>query len=250
MVDLEILGSSGRPNCAAFSYRKPAVPTENAVHLWRSFAPPKPPTAAEIEMLSHSEVSRANDFRRSEDRIRFLWRRAMLRHILSGYCGFSPAGVDYVFGEYGRPEVVGTSLSFNCAYSDDLIFVAIASGLQVGVDVERIAVERDWRPVAEIAFNHEELTWITRGDSPQDLFTQIWSRREALFKAWGKGLHDSMCDTSLVRDDVLVGFVVDQQDRNWWISQLSAPAGYHAALAASGPVSHVKMLTYTAGKTI
>jgi 4'-phosphopantetheinyl transferase len=250
MVDLAALASSAKKSRAVVSSGRKTKPEEGVVHLWQVAAPLQLPTTAQIETLSDEEIAKGDNFRLGEHRVRYLWRRVILRDILAGYGETSPAQSEYLLGEHGKPSLAGSSLSFNCAHSDALISIAIASDMQVGVDIERVSLDHDWKSIADIAFSPDEIAWVARARISQEAFTQIWTRREALFKAWGKGLHDSMRVTSLVHDGDVISSIVDRDGFNWWVHELAAPAGYEAALATSAPVSRVEIMAYPTGRAI
>ena len=250
MVDLATLAETAIKGRAIVSADSMAKPEEGVVHLWQFAAPLQSPTTGQIETLSDEEIAKADGFRLGEHRVRYLWRRVILRDILASYGETSPAEHEYVLGEHGKPRLVESALSFNCAHSDAWISIAVAFDMQVGVDIERISPDHDWKPIADIAFSPDEIAWVTRASISEEAFTKIWTRREALFKAWGKGLHDSMRETSLVHDGDVISSIVDRDGFGWWVHELAAPQGCEAALATSAPVSRVEIMAYPAGRAI
>ena len=76
-----------------------------------------------------------------------------------------------------------TDLQFSISHSGTLAVVAISIGQRVGVDIEH--VDRIDLPEPASVFTLEEQNWI-RSDSQR--FLTLWTRKEAILKAEGKGL--------------------------------------------------------------
>lgn len=142
------------------------------------------------ETVSVSEWERANRFHYARDRHRYLLRRIALRRILSRYLDIPSADVDYVTGKYGKPRLSGlgkeSRISFNTSSSQDLAVVAVAR-FPLGVDVEVVRPFDNASDITSREFTADERESL--GDDP-DLsgFFEIWTRKEALVKAVGKGL--------------------------------------------------------------
>jgi phosphopantetheinyl transferase len=142
------------------------VPTFTAaaaeLHIWRARldAGGWPPA----DGLPAAERERAARMRRGEVRQRWVASRWALRGVLGRYLDLEPAEIELRFGDRGKPLLAGAaSLAFNLSHSDELALVAVAPGLEVGVDVERIG-ERT------------------------PAFYADWVRREAVAKCHGTGL--------------------------------------------------------------
>jgi 4'-phosphopantetheinyl transferase len=78
----------------------------------------------------------------------------------------------------------GTDVQFSISHSRTLSVVAISIGQRVGVDIEH--ADRIDLPEAASVFTLEEQDWISN-DSQR--FLTLWTRKEAILKAEGKGLN-------------------------------------------------------------
>ncbi len=115
--------------------------------------------------LPATERERAGLLLRPEARRRWVASRWALRGVLGGYLRRDPAGIELLLAERGKPRLADptASLRFNLSHSGELAVVAVATGLEVGVDVQR------------------------RGSRPAEYYAE-WTRREAVAKCHGTGL--------------------------------------------------------------
>ncbi|MCK4934333.1 MAG: 4'-phosphopantetheinyl transferase superfamily protein [Simkaniaceae bacterium] len=112
-----------------------------------------------------------------------------LRHLLELYLGFPPP--KFVTNSKGKLYLPDSPLHFNLSDSKEWLAIAFSWEAPVGIDIETI------RPIEEMDqfiidyFSKEEQAYIKEKDSIVRLF-EIWSRKEACFKAMGIGLQDDM----------------------------------------------------------
>jgi 4'-phosphopantetheinyl transferase len=112
--------------------------------------------------------------------------RGALRELLGARLGLAPADVRLAAGPHGKPEVAGSPLRFNVSHTGSLALIALATGFEVGVDVERLdrrssAISRTLTPAEAAALD------AGGGDRHVELL-RVWCRKEALAKAIGGGL--------------------------------------------------------------
>jgi 4'-phosphopantetheinyl transferase len=153
--------------------------------------------AAEVLALRSSlapeEAARADRFHRAIDRERFLARRGRLREVLARLLGAKPGEVAVGTGARGKPAVAvpGVDLSFNSSHSGGWALFALAWGEELGVDLELGRRAPDARPLAERFFAPEEAAYLA-ACAPERLesaFFSLWTRKEAVVKCVGEGLH-------------------------------------------------------------
>ena len=168
-----------------------------AIHVWRI-----PISGAfDVHSLDRLEQERAARFHRDEDRLRYTASHAAVRAILGSYLGVEGSSLSFGASPDGKPRLAaGGALRFNLAHSGDLALLAVAHGLEVGVDVER------HQPVEHLElarrfFSAGEVAAI-RAASAQDLaFFRCWSRKEAFVKACGQGLSLPLNSFEVTVDD-------------------------------------------------
>jgi 4'-phosphopantetheinyl transferase len=174
------------------------------VHLWGwrlDFLPFD--LSGHINILDDSELQRMRAFHFAEDRDRYAFTHAQLRRILGVYLGRLPSEIAFEVNSFGKPAVAGeASFHFSLSHSQSVAVVAITHEGPVGMDVE------DVRPIeAEVAtahFSTAELADLSRlsGDAWLAGFYRCWTRKEAILKAEGVGLHRALdgFDVSLFPD--------------------------------------------------
>jgi 4'-phosphopantetheinyl transferase len=129
------------------------------------------------------------------DRDRFAYAAA---HLLLRRCLAAPTGrQDWIFhvGAHGKPALPsldgGSGLDFNLSHCDGLVACALAFGHSVGVDVEKEGRPSDHLAIARHHFSLAEQAALA-GMAPEDqasAFLAIWTMKEAVIKADGRGLH-------------------------------------------------------------
>ena len=149
---------------------------------------------------------------------RWIVARAAVRIVLGDRLGVPAADVRITTGPHGKPELAGASLRFNHSHSGDRALVALAHGVEVGVDVERLARRSQ---AIERTLTAGERAALDENDRHTALL-RIWCRKEALAKAIGGGLGwaPEEFDTSAPDAHALVDLELDE--------------GYVGALAVAG----------------
>jgi phosphopantetheinyl transferase len=95
---------------------------------------------------------------------------------------------------WGRPQFDDSSLpDFNISHSDGFVAVALGDG-RVGIDLQSVNPDFDPVPLAERFFSAEEAASIKQAPKADqtNLFFALWTKKEALGKALGKGLADTL----------------------------------------------------------
>jgi 4'-phosphopantetheinyl transferase len=146
--------------------------------------------------LTSDERKRADRFLRSWDQTRFLVAHAALRDILSNYLGAPPKCCRFGYMPHGKPILTyppKDGLEFNLSHSDGLALVAVARGRAVGVDVEAIQPQLDYRGVAQMVFSEADQNEIRALPERErlDAFFVRWTRNEANLKCVGTGFSGS-----------------------------------------------------------
>jgi 4'-phosphopantetheinyl transferase len=142
-----------------------------------------------------------------EDRIRYAAGRTLVRHVLGRKLGIPPRLVPIVADAQGRPHLaytrpVGCRLSsdpegydFNLSHAGDYLALVVATGLQVGIDIERLSWHNASIELAKRYFTNREYEILVRTGPDEYLqrWYRIWTTREAYAKALGVGvLHIGM----------------------------------------------------------
>jgi 4'-phosphopantetheinyl transferase len=140
-------------------------------------------------MLAPAELRRAERFRVAAAARRFIGARAALRMILGRATGATPADVEFLFGERGKPHLPDGGPFFNASDSGDYVVVALTT-TDVGVDIELARTLRRRGRLARRICTDRELEMLER--TPEEerdaLLLRLWTCKEAALKAVGIGL--------------------------------------------------------------
>lgn len=178
-----------------------------------------------LMLLSPDERARHERLRRTEDQQRFLTGRGLLRMVAGEHLNIPAERVVFAYGRFGKPSLArtqsGAPLHFNISHSGDLVLLAFSLTHEIGVDIEQLRPEEEWREVAAQIFPAAQYAEWLRLDEPAraELFFQTWTRKEAALKATGSGLAGNQGSGS--------------SDRQ--LFDLDLPPGYAGALATVVP---------------
>ena len=191
-------------------------------------------------LLSEDERKRARRFRFDRHRARFIVCRGRLRQILSGYWNALPEAIQFCEGPGGKPAITGdgSGIRFNLSHSKGYALFAIASGREVGVDVEVFRPKPKADALVERFFSSGEKRAF-RKLAPQEkaeAFFAGWTRKEAYVKAVGKGLRFPLdrFDVSLTPGDqnaLLSVAGASKEVRRWSLRDIDLGPDFRAALA-------------------
>ena len=145
------------------------------------------------EVLTEEECARADRYRFPADRQRCIVGRAALRVMAGSTVGVSPRNVRLETGASGRPELAGdafTGHGVNVSHSGDWVLCASGPSHSLGVDVEQRRADIDVMELAASVFSPWERETLATfaPKTQQHLFFDIWSRKEAVIKADGRGV--------------------------------------------------------------
>jgi 4'-phosphopantetheinyl transferase len=187
-----------------------------------------------LEVLDDDERRRALSFRSPEQRDAFAAAHALVRTALSAYGSCAPADWRFVISPQGCPSVRGDSgLSFSLTHSGPRAAVAIGTGPAVGLDLERDRPERDALPLARRFFGPRETEWLTELLPGQRSagFAQLWTVKEAVLKARGCGLTESLGSVEVELDSSGRLNRVQSPGGPWAVRSWWPEPGWCAALA-------------------
>ena len=195
-----------------------------------------------FETLASDERARAFRFRNEGDRARFVAARGQLRAVLGETLGRAPESLVFARDAAGKPRLEhprcdGTrSLRFSLSHSGDAMAVAVAYGIEVGIDIERRrALAADPLALARAAFARAEVRRLARlqGSEREESFHRLWVRREAVLKALGTGLRAAeTIEVSGGPVPRLLRLDDGSDSSAWTLRDLDCGPGFAAALAA------------------
>jgi len=144
--------------------------------------------------LSAAEKKRAYGFVNKQNMTTYVLAHAALRLLLSKRLNIRPEEIRFLVGNHGKPLLESTAipLHFNISYRKNAFVIAIGE-IPVGVDLEILFEDIDVFGVAERMFTVNELSMLQKAASKAEtykLFFEIWTRKEAVIKLFGRGVDD------------------------------------------------------------
>ena len=139
------------------------------------------------------------------------------------------------YSEYHRPFDPG-GIDFNISHSGNQVVCALSASCRLGIDLEAIrpldlAVFREYMTQGEWAAIHGSA-------DPSREFHRFWTRKEAVVKALGAGLHIPLQEVDVRESEVNAGGV------RWRLSDLSFGETCCACLSADVPLTQVRKGTF------
>ena len=214
-----------------------------ALHIWRLQLSANLHLVNTIEsILSADELVRSGGYLQEKDRQRFVLSRVMLRTILAKYLNRSAGHIEFEISECRKPSVRSvTDLHYNVSHAGDWVLIAIA-GSPVGIDIEHINQGLDYTQVLPVCFNSHEAHFIQNNADSVKQFYELWTRKESLVKATGKGLDDDMpfvpCTDGL--HEALPEKI--GSDKNWNVLSITPGIDYVASISFYPDVKQVLFL--------
>lgn len=208
------------------------------VHLWSIDLDRKPIEISELlELLSPDEVVRARKFHFELDRSRYIAGRGILRKILAAYVGVPANLLCFEYGAHGKPslpEPDEKQIYFNLSHSREIALLAVANGIDVGVDIEFRNHTIDWEGISAISYSEAEIKFLKRcpAEERATMFYEIWTRKEAYLKARGCGLMSPTNSFSVLP--------VETVESSWRIHPLEVDRRFSAALVSEGSLSGIQ----------
>lgn len=163
-----------------------------------------------------------------------------LRRAAASVLGVAPEAVDLRHEASGRPVVDGLHVSLS--HSGELGAAAVA-GAPVGVDVEAGGRSTDVHALARRWFTAHEQAVLADAADPAGAFLAMWTVKEAVLKAHGRGITDGL---DRVRTDLADGVPVllgvgDEPGGAWTLVPLPVGPSSRGAVAVHAPAAMVRV---------
>jgi len=184
-----------------------------------------------LSYFPKSYIKKAYSFKNREDTNRFFLGKILLLHGMRklGYTHLSLKELSY--NSYERP-FFKASFDFNISHSGNYILCALSKHCKVGIDIEEI--KKIHAPDFLNLFTENEQTYITNSHSSLSAFFQIWTRKEAIVKADGRGLTLQLADFDVRKDQVSV------KANTWYLKDLAIAPGYCSCIATNTKIREVQ----------
>lgn len=221
------------------------------VDVWRARLDEAGENEADWSLLSGEEQARARRYLHARRRHQFILGRAMARRTLGRYLNLSPESLTFGIGEQGKPFLengpIENPYRFNLSHSGEQVVLAVARGVEVGVDVEKVRPKQEYLSLARRFFSEREVAALEALEEPWRFraFFCCWARKESFLKARATGLSEGLSLFSVSLDPreparLLELKIEGDQPSEYWITDLPMEEDFHAALTATPPPRRVR----------
>lgn len=193
--------------------------------------------------LGTEERARAASFRVRADRNAYVAAHVLLARLAGEVTGKEPASWRFEPDARGKPHLAGLDekLYASLSHTRGAVAVGLCRDVELGVDIEtRFDAFAD---LAGDVLTAREQQAVFTSDDPAQGFTRLWTRKEALTKAFGLGL-----SVRLSRIDVLDPqhlHLPPEMTGEMSLTDVACPAPFAMAVAARSP--HLEMRCFEAG---
>ena len=202
--------------------------------------------------LTRAELARARKFKSKAKYREYVITRGLLRRTLCQVAGLDLTGVDFNYGEHGKPGLENSAsagaVAFNVSHSHGLALVALTLGGRLGVDLEQVRPEVEWQELAERYFSEADYRTLQSQapDARRRAFFTCWTRKEAFVKALGAGVSYGLkgFDVSVdpAEDCARLTLREGNEDAGkWLLKNIPAPTSHAAALAIDRTACDVRL---------
>lgn len=162
-------------------------------------------------VLSQEERSRAAGYKLKEPGDVFVLARGLLRLELARRLGVDAGALRFDLRPSGKPDLrrlgaSGPDWRFSVSHTGAHVAIAFASGVDVGIDIERL--DREVKPldIAKRYFTPREFSALrsTPEEARTKAFFAGWTRKEAIVKARGLTMAESLTTLTVDLDPLAV----------------------------------------------
>jgi 4'-phosphopantetheinyl transferase len=147
--------------------------------------------------------------------------------------------------QQGKPRICrkcdAEDVRFNVAHSAELALIAVTTGCEVGVDVERLRSVRHLEHIAQRYFHPAEtMALLAARPAERDAaFLRCWTGKEAVLKALGHGITGSLAEFQVPINEFISTWIdlpaeLFPQHARCWLHRLAPCDGYRGAVATLG----------------
>jgi len=228
-----------------------AIPAllEGELHIWRIDIPGSPSLLDRcLSCLTPEELSRANRRKLPRARHEFILGRGALRILLAAATNLQPQAVPLIAGPNEKPELPNTNLAFNVTHSAGVILIALRRNGAVGIDLEHINPTMHFAEVAASTFTPTEnlhLTSIADPTPRRRAFYQLWTRKESVIKADGRGLTLPLSSFEIPPSSSQpIAITIPHPSKTFYVTDLPIENTFAAAIALDTPANTTKLLLF------
>jgi len=219
----------------------------DAVEIWISTQLNENVLDEAPRLLTSAEQTLQSTYAFAKDRRRFTFRRIFRRLVLAKYLQCTPEALEFSSTTTGKPLLKSPQpIFFSASSSDCKTVLAISSGNEVGIDIERIRPLPDIDALISKIYTDYEQSYLS-SISPRLLTREVlrlWTFKEAAIKANGLGLAELLANYSAFRNSDGEWTVQGLKSTNqsiWNIIEIPVGSHHSCAVATQRRTKNVRV---------
>jgi 4'-phosphopantetheinyl transferase len=183
-------------------------------------------------ILNDHEIQRWRRYHQEKDQQRYLVSRAVLKLMIGGYLNIPASEVMIGVGLNKKPIISNKEtgrLQYNLTHSGEWILIAFSNSM-IGIDQEYIDQHFEFQQLLVRCFSQAEQKSILAAADSRMQFYKYWTRKEALVKATGKGIDESLPLVPCMDGVWEIPFLMQGTD-NWQVESFTIDENYIVAIA-------------------
>lgn len=149
--------------------------------------------------LPEKEQQKVLKYHQIEDRQRTLLGKMLLYDYLEKYTSSNLLDIKHT--KYHKPYIDNSNINFNISHSGKYAVCAFSAFNPIGVDIEEISPTINIDDFKDF-FLKSDFAMINNSSNPLKKFYTIWTKKEAILKAEGKGLFDDIKKVQILGDKI------------------------------------------------
>jgi len=155
-------------------------------------------------ILRPEELDSAHRLRNKTAKDNFVCSKLAQRLVLGQLLNSDPYTLRFKRNRWGKPALLNQKLHFNISHSEKWLLLAVSQYQRVGIDLEQYMLAFDYRGMVDTYFHTEEKKQLKSTYSwAHKNFFKLWTRKEALAKVIGLGLHERLLSTNMLDSSVI-----------------------------------------------
>jgi 4'-phosphopantetheinyl transferase len=204
------------------------------------------------ECLSIQEKGQANEYFNQTSSNNYIISHGILRYILSYYIKKNPRQINFHLSSNGKPYLKNNKLiKFNMSHSLDYCVYIIGFKQEVGIDIEFHNNKINIQELSNLILTPIECGIFAKLENKAQfkLFFDLWTQKESIVKANGKGLTYPIDSLNIINIDFNTRICLDQENnknkRFWYCKLLELLPNYSTAITTKYQTNQIMNIRLT-----
>jgi 4'-phosphopantetheinyl transferase len=172
----------------------------------------------------------------------FIGARVLLKKGVAQLLSLPEKNITLSYTKKGKPCFPNLPVEVSVSHSGDQLILAFCESYPIGIDIEKPRSFEDLDRILERVATATEKTLILAAEDPLCAFFELWTRKEALSKALGEGLHLDFSSFAVMDEKGNFLPRISYETHHFSLEVLPTIEGFYGALALEIPYTFDKKL--------